>query len=44
LESKLSILVQQLAAVYLDARKQDSMGEPAPASFDNIIDEARNAL
>lgn len=44
LESKLPILVQQLAAVYLDARKQDSMGEPAPASFDNIIDEARNAL
>lgn len=44
LESKLPILVQQLAAVYLDARKQDSMGEPAPASFDNIIDEARNVL
>jgi hypothetical protein len=44
LESKLPILVQQLSAVYLDARKQDSMGEPAPASFDNIIDEARNAL
>ena len=44
LESKLPILLQQLAAVYLDARKQDSMGEPAPASFDNIIDEARNML
>lgn len=43
-ESKLPILVQQLSAVYLDARKQDSMGEPAPASFDNIIDEARNML
>jgi hypothetical protein len=43
-ESKLPMLVQQLTAVYLDARKQDSMGEPAPASFDNIIDEARNAL
>lgn len=44
LESKLPILLQQLSAIYLDARKQDSMGEPAPASFDNIIDEARNAL
>ena len=44
LESKLPILIQQLEAVFLDARKQDSMGEPAPASFDNIIDEARNAL
>lgn len=44
LESKLPILLQQLSAVFLDARKQDSMGEPAPASFDNIIDEARNAL
>lgn len=43
-ESKLPMLVQQLTSVYLDARKQDSMGEPAPASFDNIIDEARNAL
>lgn len=44
LESKLPILLQQLQAIFLDARKQDSMGEPAPASFDNIIDEARNAL
>ena len=44
LESKLPILLQQLSAVYLDARKQDSMGEPAPASFDNIIDEARNMM
>lgn len=43
-ESKLPILLQQLQNVYLDARKQDSMGEPAPASFDNIIDEARNVL
>jgi len=44
LESKLPILLEQLSNVYLDARKQDSMGEPAPASFDNIIDEARNML
>ena len=44
LESKLPILLQQLQATFLDARKQDSMNEPAPASFDNIIDEARNAL
>lgn len=44
LESKLPILLQQLSAIYLDARKQDSMGEPAPASFDNIIDEARNMM
>lgn len=44
LESKLPILLQQLTNVYLDARKQDSMSEPTPASFDNIIDEARNML
>lgn len=44
LESKLPILLQQLNGVYLDARKQDSMSEPTPASFDNIIDEARNML
>lgn len=44
IESKLPVLLQQLQAVYLDARKQDSMGEPAPASFDNIIDEARNMM
>lgn len=44
LESKLPILTQQLEAVFLDARKQDSLGEPTPASFDNIIDEARNIL
>lgn len=44
LESKLPILLQQLESVFLDARKQDSLGEPAPASFENIIDEARNLL
>lgn len=44
LESKLPVLLQQLESVFLDARKQDSLGEPAPASFDNIIDEARNLL
>lgn len=44
LESKLPVLLQQLESVFLDARKQDSMGEPTPASFDNIIDEARNVL
>lgn len=44
IESKLGMLLQQLNAIFLDARKQDSMSEPAPASFDNIIDEARNML
>lgn len=44
LESKLPVLLQQMENIFLDARKQDSMNEPAPASFDNIIDEARNIL
>lgn len=44
LESKLAFLMEAVNGVFLDARKQDSMNEPAPASFDNIIDEARNIL
>lgn len=44
LESKLAFLMQAVNGIFLDARKQDSMNEPAPASFDNIIDEARNIL
>ena len=44
LESKLNFLMEALNGIFLDARKQDSMNEPAPASFDNIIDEARNLL
>ena len=44
LESKLAFLMEAVNGIFLDARKQDSMNEPAPASFDNIIDEARNIL
>jgi len=44
LESKVAFLMEAVNGVFLDARKQDSMNEPAPASFDNIIDEARNIL
>lgn len=41
LESKIPQLSAMQAQAFLDARKQDSMGEPAPANFDNIIDESR---
>lgn len=44
LESKLGALLQLQASMFLDARKQDSMSEPAPADFDNILDDARNIL
>lgn len=43
-ESKLPVLLSLQQGIFLDARKQDSMSEPAPASFDNIVDEARNML
>lgn len=41
LESKIPQLSAMQAQAFLDARKQDSMGEPAPADFDNILADAR---